>query len=141
MKKFYKILENGYPAVGSGKIIPQGYSEYLDSNMPQDLQDALQVQNLADKERLIKNLVQNHLDSTAKDWGYDNIYTAITYVGDEDITYNKEGQMFKKWRSAVWVYVNQELAKLEQGLRAMPTEEEVIAELPLLDTYRIQLGL
>lgn len=88
-----------------------------------------------------KDIVQKHLDKTANDWGYDNIYTAIGYIGDPHIEFDLEGQMFRNWRSAVWVYVNQELAKLQQGLRTIPTESEAIAELPLLDTYRTQLGL
>lgn len=96
---------------------------------------------LQELEENYKNLIQAHLDSTAKSWGYDSIYTAIGYIGDPNDIFNKEGLMFRNWRSAVWTYVNEELAKLKQGLRAMPTEEEAIAELPLLDTYRIEQGL
>lgn len=89
----------------------------------------------------LKTNVQNFMDYTATQWGYDNIYTAIGYIGDPYEQFDKEGQMFRNWRSAVWVYVNQELAKLQQGLRQLPTEDEAIAELPLLETFREQLGL
>jgi hypothetical protein len=88
-----------------------------------------------DLTKHVSKIVQNHLDTTATDWGYDTIYTAIGYVGDPDPTFNSEGTMFRNWRSAVWVYVNEEKAKLINGQRTLPTDSEMLAELPLLEAY------
>lgn len=107
----------------------------------EELESAVPQYERIEAEGHLKKIVQNHLDATSKSWGYDSIYTAIGYIGDPNDIFNKEGLMFRNWRSAVWTYVNEELAKLKQGLRTIPTEEEAIAELPLLDTYRIQQGL
>lgn len=41
MKTYYKITETGYPAMGSGAVIPDGYTEYTADNKPQELLDAL----------------------------------------------------------------------------------------------------
>ena len=84
----------------------------------------------------ITNLVQKKLDTTSKEWGYDTIYTAVGYIGDPNPTFNSEAIMFRNWRSAVWVYVNAEQVKLQNAQRTMPTDAELIAELPLLDTYK-----
>lgn len=134
MKHFYKI-EGINLKIGTGKTVPDGFIEYTKGEEPQELVNAL----TPTKEEIsnnIKTLVQTHLDKTALEWGYDNIYTAITYIGDPNAEFNTEGIMFRNWRSAVWVYVNAEQQKLKDGLRTIPTDAELIAELPLLDTYK-----
>ena len=83
------------------------------------------------KQRLI-TAIQGHLDSKAQERGYDNIFTACTYAGDPNPTWNTEGTAFKAWRSAVWQYCLTVLADIEAGTRAIPTESELIAELPAL---------
>lgn len=123
-----------------GNDVYGDYYKYYNADMTVDIAKENEIFIKSEETRII-NLVQNHLDKNAKEWGYDNIYTAIGYIGDPHIEFDLEGQMFRNWRSDVWVYVNQELAKLQQGLRTIPTEAEAIAELPLLDTYRTQLGL
>lgn len=97
-------------------------------------QETAETQDTTSK--VISNLVQGHLDEAAKEWGYDSIYTAVGYVGDPNPTFNSEAIMFRNWRSAVWVYVNAEQVKLQNAARTMPTDAELIAELPLLDTYK-----
>lgn len=46
--------------------------------------------------------VQAALDAAAQAHGYDDIFTACTYDGDEDPAFSAEGKAFKKWRSKVW---------------------------------------
>ena len=131
-------IRNLYPTV----VSINGESDATDTEgnpvvLDESLIDAeiviLQTQNTIDS---ISSKVQAHLDTTAKEWGYDTIYTAVGYIGDPDATFNSEGIMFRNWRSAVWVYVNAEQVKLENAQRTMPTDAELIAELPLLDTYK-----
>lgn len=83
-----------------------------------------------------EKLIQGHLDQSAQKRGYDNIFTAVSYAGSPDTTFNNEGVMFRNWRSAVWVYVNTERVKFEAGTRTIPSDDDLIAELPLLVTYQ-----
>ena len=83
-----------------------------------------------------KNLtmaVQNHMDSTAKARGYDNLVSVITYADEPIIPkFQAEGVAFRAWRSLVWDYCYQVLLDAEAGRRTVPTGEELIAELPEL---------
>ena len=83
-----------------------------------------------------KNLtmaVQNHMDSTAKARGYDNLVSVITYADEPIIPkFQAEGVAFRAWRSLVWDYCYQVLVDAEAGRRGIPTEAELIAELPTL---------
>ena len=47
--------------------------------------------------------VQSHLDTTARQKGYDSILSACTYAGYTN-PYQEEGQAFTKWRGDVWAY-------------------------------------
>ncbi len=83
----------------------------------------------------ITELVQKHLDTVAQGMRYDNIYTAISYIGDPDTTFHNEGTQLRDWRSAVWIYVNTEVTKVGLGQRTTPSDAELIAELPLVKNY------
>lgn len=75
--------------------------------------------------------VQNHLDSKVKERGYDSIFTACTYEGDPNPTWSAEGTAYKIWRSAVWQYCLQVMTDVQNGLRPIPTEAGLLAELPV----------
>lgn len=75
--------------------------------------------------------VQNHLDNKARERGYDSIFTACTYEGDPNPTWSAEGTAYKAWRSQVWQYCLQVLTYVQNGLRPVPTEAGLIAELPI----------
>ena len=45
---FYK-LENGQLQVGSGTSIPDGFIEYTDNNIPSELQEALDAEQIANE--------------------------------------------------------------------------------------------
>lgn len=133
-----KAIRNLYPQVvsingESDATDAEGNTVLLDESLINEELIKLQNENTIKK---ITPLVQTHLDKTALEWGYDNIYTAITYIGDPNVEYNTEGIMFRNWRSAVWVYVNSEQQKLKDATRTIPTDAELIAELPILDTYK-----
>lgn len=88
-------------------------------------------------EQLIASLtyvVQRHLDSTAAGMGYDNIYTACTYADESSVLkFQQEGQALRAWRSLVWAHCHTVLEAVTAGTRAIPTAEELVAELPVLD--------
>lgn len=77
--------------------------------------------------------VQRHLDGAASERGYDNIFTAVTYAEEDAVpNFQVEGVAFRKWRSLVWAHCYVTLNDVQQGVREIPTEAELINELPKL---------
>lgn len=84
------------------------------------------------KARLIM-LVQRHLDEAAQAMHYDDIKSAVTYADEPSVAkFQNEGRAFRVWRSLVWAYCYDVMAEVEAGTRAIPSSEELIAELPAL---------
>lgn len=84
------------------------------------------------KESLI-SAVQSFLDGTARECGYDDIKSAVTYAEEPAVPkFQAEGQAFRVWRSLVWAYCYQALEDALQGKRTVPTAAELVAELPTL---------
>lgn len=77
--------------------------------------------------------VQSHMDSQARALNYDDIKTAVTYA-DEPVVqkFQAEGQAMRAWRSLCWVHCYAVIDAVTAGDRAIPTAEELIAELPPL---------
>ncbi|MGB4065403.1 MAG: hypothetical protein WBK19_16385 [Azonexus sp.] len=77
--------------------------------------------------------VQFHLDTAARDAGYDNINTAVSYAEEPAVVkFQGEGAAFRAWRSLCWAYCYAQLAAVEAQEREQPTIEALIAELPSL---------
>jgi len=75
--------------------------------------------------------VQFFIDETAVSLGYDSVYTACTYADEPSVPkFQKEGKALRKWRSLVWATCWQVMADVQAGNRAIPTPEQLIAELP-----------
>ena len=77
------------------------------------------------------NAVQQHLDNKAKEYRYDDIKSAVGYVGDPDPVFNAEGTAFRNWRSAVWRHCYTVLDEVVAETRAVPTSMQLISELPV----------
>jgi hypothetical protein len=78
--------------------------------------------------------IQSLLDAPARQLGYDSIASAITYAEEPSAPkFQVEGQAFRAWRSLVWAYSYDQLAKVEAGQRPQPTIEQFLSELPPLD--------
>lgn len=76
--------------------------------------------------------VQAHLDARAKERGYDGILSAATYATSQHSKFGPEGVAYRNWRDAVWAHCYTTLAGVTAGTRTVPTEAELIAELPVL---------
>lgn len=76
--------------------------------------------------------VQRHLDATAKTRNYDGILSLASYATSTNPTFAAEGQAGVAWRDAVWAYCYQALAAVQAQTRAVPTWEELKAELPAM---------
>jgi len=78
---------------------------------------------------LLEYAVQDHLDATARSRRYDSIVSACSYAGAAN-RFQAESVAFIQWRAAVWDHCYQVLADVQAGTRAVPTADELIAELP-----------
>jgi methyl coenzyme M reductase gamma subunit len=72
-----------------------------------------------------------HSAATAK--GYVSGDRLATYVSSTDSQWAAEAAAFIAWRDAVWRYALSELDKVQSGLRAQPTIEHLVAELPSIE--------
>lgn len=73
--------------------------------------------------------IQTLLDQEAQAKGYDSILSACSYAYPGN-SFQAESQSFVAWRSAVWAYCYQEMDKVKNGTRPVPTIEQIISELP-----------
>jgi len=83
--------------------------------------------------RSFERAIQSHLDAAARDRGYDSISTAVSYAEEPAVPkFQSDGMAFRAWRSLVWQYAYQELAKVKAGEREIPSLDVFLAELPAL---------
>lgn len=83
-------------------------------------------------QKMLTDGVQAYMDKKAQERGYDNIHTACSYANSTDVVFKAEGTACLAWRDSVWRKCYNILDEVKAGKRAIPTLEEVIAELPVL---------
>jgi hypothetical protein len=76
--------------------------------------------------------VQLRLDTFFQSRGYDGILSAATYATSSVLKFQAEGQYAVEARDATWAKCYEILAAVEGGTSPMPTEAELLAELPAL---------
>ena len=113
--------------VNKGKLTSTEYEEIVGSAYIEAPLTEEQIQ------AHLTQVVQNYMDKTVQTRGYDNIHTACTYSNSTDETFRAEGAACVSWRDAVWRKCYDILAEVKAGTREIPTEEELLAELPVLD--------
>jgi len=77
-------------------------------------------------------LVQYHLDTAAQQRGYDNIMSAVSYANSSHPVYGPEGRAFLAWRDACWEVTFELLESVFAGTQQMPSDPEIIQQLPTL---------
>ncbi len=98
---------------------------------PITLEDGTVVDITFAKIKLIEIAIQEHLDKTAQQRGYDNIHTAslrAAYQGP----YQTEGLVYAQWMDSCWQYAYQVLADYEAGNIDEPSADYVVNTLPTL---------
>ena len=91
---------------------------------PEEIQERIQKQ--------LTDAVQRVLDVKAQDLNYDSCLSVCSYIDTGVPKFDAEGRAFRSWRSAVWAKGYEILAQVQAGQRAIPTEGQLIAELPKL---------
>jgi len=91
-----------------------------------------QVQAKARAASLLKEYekyVQQLLDSTARERGYDSIISLISYKGSTNTKWDAEATVGLKWRDDCW---NESLVQMGTYLATgvQPTKEEFLAAMP-----------
>ena len=83
-------------------------------------------------QKQLTDAVQNFLDAKAQELNYDNCLSVCSYIDTGVPKFDAEGRAFRAWRSAVWAKGYEILDQVKAGYRPIPTEEDLIAELPQL---------
>ena len=90
----------------------------------------LQGEFLASTKSRLTSAIQSTLDEKAQERGYDSILSLCTYATSPTAKFSKEGQAGVSWRDEVWAKGYTILDDVESGTRAIPTADELLAELP-----------
>jgi hypothetical protein len=79
-------------------------------------------------------VVKSHLDAWAQERNYDSIDSLVLYANENEPneTYKKEGARGVVLKSLTWQKCYEIMGEVLAGQRAVPTEEELLAELPAL---------
>ncbi|HEX9023249.1 MAG TPA: hypothetical protein VF799_05355 [Geobacteraceae bacterium] len=85
-----------------------------------------------DVQGALTQAVQSHLDITAQQRNYDGILSACSYATSTNARFQAEGQACVAWRDAVWSKCYEVLAAVQAGTAAIPTADQLIADLPTL---------
>ena len=70
------------------------------------------------------------MDAQAQSMGYNNIFTAISYIGDPFPRFNDEAVALRVYRSQVWQHSNDLMAQVLAAKVAQPSLEEYEQGLP-----------
>ena len=118
--------------------MPDGTVKELSLQEKQALVDQWNRNFTETPEQVIKRLesaIDRHLDAVANSYRYESIRTMVTYATSDHQTFGPEGRAAVKFRDAVYAYGIQVSEDVLAGLRPIPTEEELLAGVPLITDY------
>lgn len=90
---------------------------------------------IARRQTEIVNMVQNLIDETAHQKGYDNGVYCASYVGDPDPEFDAQARAFLAWRGRCWRTCYNLLNSVTAGTVAPEdvTDEYVLERLPIME--------
>ena len=137
-----KGTENGRTAA---RLIGRGMGKtrkaFIEANQDKTIAELLVIAadlgieveiDLPGLQRSLTESVQVYLDKTALQQGYDSMLSLCSYANSSDPTFQAQGQAGMAMRDAVWVYTRALVEEVKAGSRAIPTEQELLAELQAL---------
>lgn len=85
----------------------------------------------------LEKALDDYLDKEARSLRYDSIKTIVTYRDDENPKFKSEGIAGYRLRSNVYTLGIQIMEEVLLQTRPIPTESELIAEMPKITDYLI----
>lgn len=85
----------------------------------------------------LESVIDKYLDEQAKSLSYESIKTIVTYRDDPNPKFKAEGVAGLQLRSAVYTSSIQLIEDVINGIKAVPTEEELLASLPKITDYLV----
>lgn len=108
---------------------------------PQEEADAIRIaendaaNSLQAVAQRMSDGLQAWMDEKAKTYGYEDIARCCTYITSAVPPFKREATAAVAWRDAVWVKAGEMQYMVMNGLRALPTPEELIAEMPSYEEF------
>lgn len=91
-------------------------------------------ETVEDKIKYFTDFVENYMNETVQTRKYDSIDTCIARYYNSDVEkYRNEARAVCSWVGRVWQYCEQVQSDVLAGKRDIPTEQELINELPILN--------
>lgn len=106
----------------------EGVRQFQIVAIPEPTQEEIEAQI----QKQLTDAVQHVLDAKAQELLYDTCLSVCSYIDTGAPKFDAEGKAFRAWRSAVWAKGYEILAQVQAGERTIPTEAELLAELPEL---------
>lgn len=123
----YLILADAVVLLDTNEVVPKSISDpryvaYLDEAFP------------SPQVSTVVSVFQQIMDTQARQLGYDDIRTAVTYA-DEPVVprFQAEGIAFRKWRSEVWGLAYMHLDQLTSAGVPVPKFSELLPLIPDLE--------
>ena len=108
------------------------YTNELDAVVTKAEQEAAYLaKKLQDATKAMESAIEAHINSVVQAKGYNSQDSIAKYLVTGNAFYN-EVKAISIWIGVVWVYANKVQTDVQAGTRAMPTVEELLAELPKL---------
>lgn len=94
------------------------------------LRDHTAQTQLTDEQLALESVaeMQRRMDTYAKSWGYDDIKSAVGYVGDPFPQFDAEGVVLRNWRSTVWQWARIQESLVVAGTIQRPSSPAEFAD-------------
>lgn len=77
--------------------------------------------------------IQKHIDVIAQEKEFGDGFACASYASSTNELWAAQALAFIAWRDNVWAFSYAEFAKMENGERPVPTIEEFLTELPIMN--------
>jgi len=99
-----------------------------------------EAKQLQSQGQSIADAMQAHMDTTAKSFGFHaGMDRAANYLGSKKVKFANDAIILTDWRDNWWEYAEIEEQKVKDGLRTMPTVEEMFVELEVVDPTPVKV--